>query len=144
MRSEFRVFAFDAGREYYKKGNLDSIRLTAVLKAFKQKHDGIVPPSVKHGFTVDTWKEAVRANDIKLFATAKHVPPVKKVHTIQEKLKERPELRPLIDWCMECIKTDRAQQAGLQYSPNLEKMKHEWTRQKDNGVPFFVKHKSVK
>ncbi len=45
---------------------------------------------------------------------------------------------------MECIKTDRAQQAGLQYCPNLERMKHEWTRQKDDSVPFFVKHKSVK
>ncbi len=54
MRSEFRLFAFDTGREYYKKGNLDPIRLTALLEAFKQKHDGIVPPSVKHGFTVDS------------------------------------------------------------------------------------------
>jgi S-ribosylhomocysteine lyase LuxS involved in autoinducer biosynthesis len=59
-----------------------------VLKAFKQKHDGIVPPSVKHGFTVDTWKEAVRANDIKLFAAAKHVPLVKQLHTIEEKIRK--------------------------------------------------------
>ncbi len=65
---------------------------------------------------------------------------MKKVHTIQEKLKERPELRPLIDWCIDQMKTDRAEGK----TPSLERMKHEWIRQKDNDVPFFVKHKSIK
>jgi hypothetical protein len=46
----------------------------------------------------------------------------------------------LIDWCMGWMKTDRA--AGR--IPTLGRMKEEWTRQKTNGVPFFVEQKGVK
>ena len=79
VRSEFRVFAFEAGREYYRKGNLEEIRLTAVIDSFRAKHTGRVPPSIKQGITVESWKEAVRANDINMFAAAKHVPLVKRL-----------------------------------------------------------------
>jgi hypothetical protein len=70
---------------------------------------------------------------------------VKTVHITEEKLRLLPDMKYLIDsirfdWCMGWMKTDHA--AGR--IPTLERMKEEWTRQKTNGVPFFVEQKGVK
>jgi hypothetical protein len=56
MREEFRLFAFDTGRQYYKDGTLDTIKLATVIKAFREKHPGQLPASVRYGITVDTWR----------------------------------------------------------------------------------------
>jgi hypothetical protein len=58
-----------------------------VFKAFEKKvaPDQLkVPPSLKCGITVETWRKAVRANDINMLAMARIVSDVKKVHTIKE------------------------------------------------------------
>jgi hypothetical protein len=109
MRSEFRLFAFETGLQYYAQGTLDNIRLSTVFKAFEKKvAPDRMPPSLKSGITVEIWKKAVRANDINMLAMARIVPDVQKVHTIQEKLAIRPDMTYLIEWCMGWMKTERA------------------------------------
>ena len=80
MRSEFRLFAFETGKQYYAQGTLDNIRLSTVFKAFEKKvAPDQVPPSLKSGITVETWKKAVRANDIDMLAMARSVHDVQKI-----------------------------------------------------------------
>ena len=87
MRSEFRLFAFETGKQYYAQGTLDNIRLSTVFKAFEKKvAPNKVPPSLKSDITVEIWKKAVRANDINMLARNLDRPDVQKVHTIKEKL----------------------------------------------------------
>ena len=108
MRSEFRLFAFETGRQYYAEGTLENIKLATVITAFEKKLLGQVPASLRSSITVDAWKEAVRANNIDMIAMARSVPEVKTVHTIEEKIRLRPDMKYLIDWCIGWLKTDRA------------------------------------
>jgi hypothetical protein len=109
MRSEFRLFAFETGRQYYDEGTLDNIKLSTVFKAFEKKvAPDQVPPSLKSGINVETWKKAVRANDIDMLAMSRSVPDVQKVHIIKKKLAIRSDMTYLIEWCMGWMKTDRA------------------------------------
>jgi hypothetical protein len=91
-------------------------QVSTVIKAFERKvglggtwsNSSIAQNWVKNCITVETWKKAVRANDIDMLAMARSVPPVQTIHTVEEKLAIRPDMKYLIDWCMGWMKTYRA------------------------------------
>jgi hypothetical protein len=70
-----------------------------VIKAFVERHP-TAPPSLKSTFTRAEWIQAVRANDITRLVLARSVFMLKTVDTIEEKLKVRPDMQYLIDWCL--------------------------------------------
>jgi hypothetical protein len=106
-------------------GTLDHIKLSTVIKAFKERRPE-APPSLTSSITVDDRKNAVRANNIDIIAMARSVPEVKTVHTVEEKLRLRPDMRYLIDWCIGWMQSDRA--AGR--TPIFNRMEDEWTQRK--------------
>ncbi len=46
LQSEFRAFAFESGRRYLQEGNLETAKLSAVIRAFEELHPN-APPSLK-------------------------------------------------------------------------------------------------
>jgi hypothetical protein len=137
MLTEFRLLAFETGRQYMQKGTVDFIKLSTVIQDFKKLHPN--SPPLKSTITVDDWKKAVRANNIDMITMAQSGPEVKTVYTVEEKLKLRPDMKYLIDWCIRWIKSDRAAE-GLQ---SFKRMEEECNRVKETGDPFFVKQKGV-
>ncbi len=68
--TEFRLLAFETGRQYLQVGTLDFIKLAIVIKAFEKLHPDS-PPSLKSTITRDEWKRALRANDIDMITMAR-------------------------------------------------------------------------
>jgi hypothetical protein len=56
MLTEFRLFAFETGRQYLQAGTPEHIKLASVKKAFEDQHPES-PPSFKSSITVNDWKK---------------------------------------------------------------------------------------
>jgi hypothetical protein len=115
--------------------HLEKVTMAEGIKAFVQRHP-TAQPSLKSTITRGEWIQGVRANDISRVVLARSSAMVKTVDTIEGKLKIRPDMRYLIDWCIDWIKSERA--AGR--NPTYTGMDDEWNRLRDAGDPFFQRH----
>ncbi len=70
------------------EGNLETAKLSAVIRAFEELHPS-APPLLKSTITRGVWKRAVRES---LLVLARGVPMVKKVETIEENLVFLPDM----------------------------------------------------
>ena len=61
---------------------------------------------------------------------------VKIVDTIEKKLRVRPEMRYLFDWCLEWMQSERAEGR----IPTFTGMEDEWNHRWAAGEPFFQKY----
>jgi hypothetical protein len=73
---------------------------------FREIHP-TAPSTVGSYLNMREFRIAVRANDITLLLIKRSVPKVGILPTMQAKLAERPDLKPIVDWCMEWIRTTR-------------------------------------
>ena len=126
--AEFRKFAFEKGRKLLQEGDLNQTRLAAVIKEYRTLHPD-APASLRSTITTEGWKAAVRENNIDMLTMARSVAEVKTKTTLEEKLNIRSDLRPLIDWCITWIQSER--KAGR--SPTLTRMEAECKRLMKTG-----------
>ena len=110
MQTEFRKFAFQAGRTYLQEGTLENVTMAEVVKAFADQNPG-APSSLKCSITKGDWINAVRSDDVTRLVLGRGVSLVKTVDTIEEKLEIRPDLKYLIDWCVGWLRSERAAHA---------------------------------
>jgi hypothetical protein len=126
--AEFRKFAFAKGRRLLQEGDLTQTSLAAVIKEYRTLHPD-APASLRSTITTEGWKAAVRENNIDMLTMARSVAEVKTKTTLEEKLNIRSDLRPLIDWCITWIQSER--KAGR--SPTLTRMEAECKRLMKTG-----------
>jgi hypothetical protein len=104
--AEFRLFAFEKGRQLLQEGNLAQTSLAAVIKEYQALHPD-APASLRSTITTEGWRNAVRENNIDMLPMARSVAEVKRLNTLEEKLNIRNDLRPLINWCITWIQSER-------------------------------------
>jgi hypothetical protein len=136
IQETFRQYAFDEGIKVMRTAGtgrpIDRVKIRDLLDSFRELHPG-TPPSLKSVILRPQWLEAVRENDISRLVLTRTVSEVKTVHTIEEKLECRPDMKYLFDWCLEWMQSECAQNRA----PTFARMEEEWVQRSAQREPFF-------
>ena len=103
-----RKFVFEQGLFALENGTLNDITIKSIVQKYKAAHPEDKMPNTIHAcFQWDTLCNAVMANDVTLLTMQRQRAPTRDANTMQEKLLLRPELGPVVDWCMAWIRETR-------------------------------------
>jgi hypothetical protein len=132
----FRRFAFDLGRRHLESGTLGQITIKAIIAAYQEARPlHKLPRTINACLQWEPFQKAVVADDIDLLPLRRIQAPTRDVKTMQEKLRLRPDLGPVVDWCMAWIRETR--RAGVIPTQNAMLLAWEDERAKHPTNPFF-------
>ena len=130
-------YVFEQGRILLERGAkwLDGVTAKHLVDGFRELHPK-APRTIGAYLNMREFRQSVRASDKDLFTLQRSVPAVKILPTIQAKLVERQDLKPLVDWGMEWIRATRESGGVL----SLDAMQAAWViaRTNDLAYPLFA------
>ena len=80
--------------------------MRALCQNFRAIHPA-APVSLKCYLSKDALIAAVQANDISLLYVGRATPEIKLLDSMEAKLLCRPDLAPMVDWCIEWMQSER-------------------------------------
>jgi hypothetical protein len=136
----FRLFAFTTGQRHLKEGRLGEITFKQIIDDYNAANPAAtLPKSIAQSLQWDTFKAALTKDDYDMFVLRRARDPVREATRMQDKLSLRPDLAPVVNWCMAWIQAARRQ--GV--LPTFENMKNAWTReQAENPTNEFFNGRS--
>ncbi len=103
--------------------------MARIIDKFKAANPlAVVPASLHACIQWDNFIRAVKHNDIALLELKRPRDPTREVKEMKDKLSLRPDLAPVVDWCMAWIRGTREKYV----SPSFTDMLTVWQREKDN------------
>ncbi len=84
-----------------------------------------LPKSIQQSIQWDTFRAALVEDDYDMFVLRRTRNPVREVTGMQYKLSLRPDLAPVVNWCMAWIMIRAAHRQGV--LPTFENSKSAWT-----------------
>jgi hypothetical protein len=131
-----RKFVFEQGLLALENKSLNDISIKSIVQRYKAAHPEEDLPNTIHAcFQWESLSKAVMANDMTLLTMQRQRAPTRDAPTIQEKLLLKPELEPVVDWCMAWIRETRR----AVVTPTHKAMLRAWEdeKAKDPANPFF-------
>jgi hypothetical protein len=120
----FRLYAFATGQRHLKQGSLGQITFKQIINDYNAANPAaVLPKSIQQSLQWDTFKAALMQNDYDMFVLRRARDPVREATRMQDKLSLRPDIAPVVEWCMAWIQAARRQ--GV--LPTFENMKSAWT-----------------
>ncbi len=122
----FRHFAFATGKRHLEENRLGQVPLAGIIDEFKAANpSAVVPTSLHSCLQWDNFIRAVTNNDISVLVLKRHTDPTRNTKTMHDKLSLRPDLAPVVDWCMAWIRGAREKHV----TPSLSAMLAAWARE---------------
>ena len=120
----FRLYAYTTGKRHQEEGRLGEITFKQIIDDYVAANPGnVLPKSIAQSLQWDTLKAALSQDNYNMFVLKRAREPVRDTPSMQDKLLLRPDLGPVVKWCMAWIQATRRQ--GV--LPTFENMKNAWT-----------------
>jgi hypothetical protein len=101
-----REFIFATERKQMAQGILGKVTLTSIVEDFRKANPlAELPCSLLSYLIWDEVLAAVTHNDINMLSMRRLRNPIRDVVSMHDKLRQRPDLAPMVDWCMAWIST---------------------------------------
>ena len=97
----FRLYAFTTGKRLLTENRLGEITFRQIIDDYIATNPPVpLPKSIQQSLQWDTFRAALVKDDYDMFVLRRARDPVREVTRMQDKLSLRPDLAPVVNWCM--------------------------------------------